>query len=278
MSPCPYLLGAFFLSGTSMIISTKINLEHTLNISDNGIYTAQYKGMTLTSAYQPIFDIHNRKIGAEALLRAFDSKGNPIPANVVFHDISVSEQDIVNSNLCRIIHIHNFSVLKKKYTKKRHWHLFLNLPPLACEDLACGWSDELYSKKKLKSLNVSPDKIVIEFVESQYDSNYILSLAAKKLKQRGFNIAYDDFVGSQHDNERLKSISPEIVKVDISLLNEYMSGNQEPITNALISASKAGAKTLAEGIENKATLEAMRALNFDYFQGYYLGMPEPLNI
>jgi EAL domain-containing protein (putative c-di-GMP-specific phosphodiesterase class I) len=22
----------------------------------------------------------------------------------------------------------------------------------------------------------------------------------------------------------------------------------------------------------------MRALNFDYFQGYYLGMPEPLNI
>jgi EAL domain-containing protein (putative c-di-GMP-specific phosphodiesterase class I) len=116
--------------------------------------------------------------------------------------------------------------------------LFLNLPPLACEDLACGWSDELYSKKKLKSLNVSPDKIVIEIVESQYDSNYILSLAAKKLKQRGFNIAYDDF----------------------------------------ISASKAGAKTLAEGIENKATLEAMRALNFDYFQGYYLGMPEPLNI
>lgn len=75
-----------------MIISTKIKLEHTLNISDNGIYTAQYKSMTLTSAFQPIFDIHNRKIGAEALLRDFDSKGNPIPENVVLHDISVSEE------------------------------------------------------------------------------------------------------------------------------------------------------------------------------------------
>ena len=36
-----------------------------------------------------------------------------------------------------------------------------------------------------------------------------------------------------------------------------------------------GRATIAEGVEDAATLEAVRALGVDYAQGYYIGRPEP---
>lgn len=260
-----------------MILKTSDSQTNTLTLCPNGSFKTQYGDISLTSAFQPIFDINHRKVGVEALLRAFDRSNKPIPPNDIFHNDAISERDLVNiNNLCRIIHIHNFSLIKNR--KKRDWQLFINLTPLACEDVAVGLIDNFYSKKHLKKLNLKPRDICIEFVESKYDSNYILGIASKSLKRLGFHVAYDDYTNDERDYQRLKHIEPEIVKMDMSLIKQYMQGDTSPLMQAFESAKLSKAKTLAEGIEDKLTLESMKKIGFDYYQGYFLGMPEMLNI
>jgi len=258
-----------------MILKTPNRNSNTLSICENGTYTAQYNDMTLTSVYQPIFDVNNKKIGLESLVRVFDKDGSNIPANLIFHNSNTSEIDLVNiSNLCRMIHIHNFSIARKR--NKKNWMLFINLSPICCEDVAVGNVDDFFNKRYLKSMNIKPNKIVIEFVESPYDSNYILGVASRTLKKFGFNVAYDDFLDNDSDYKRLAHIQPEIVKMDMALLNSYMNGNKRPLMRAVKSAKMIGAKTLIEGIEDQASLTEMKKLGFDYYQGYFLGRPEPL--
>lgn len=241
-----------------MILKTVDKQTNTLSLSENGSYRAHYGGMALTSAFQPIFDASNRKVGLEGLLRAFDENDKPIPANEIFHNPSITETDLVNINsLCRILHIHNFSLLKNR-KRKKNWTLFINLTPLACEDIAIGLMDDLYNKKHLKSLNLKPSDICIEFVESKYDSDYILGIASRSLKGRGFHVAYDDFMNDPSDYNRLNHISPEIVKMDRALVRQFMEGNVIPLMQAYEYAKVSSAKTLAEGIENKETLTAMK--------------------
>lgn len=260
-----------------MILKSCENQTNTLSFYPNGSYKAHYGSMTFTSAFQPIFDSRNRKVGVEALLRAFNDSGEPIPPNEIFHNSAVPESDLVNiNNLCRILHIHNFSLMRHK--RKKELRLFINLTPLACEDVAVGLMDDLFDKKHLKVLNLKPDNICIEFVESQYDSNYILGIASQSLKGKGFNVAYDDFTNNVNDYLRLEQIKPEIVKMDMTLVRQYMEGNSIPLMQAFESAKLSGAKTLAEGIEDLKTLKEMKRIGFDYFQGFFLGMPELLNL
>lgn len=260
-----------------MILKSFEDQTNTLSVYPNGSYKAHYGGMTFTSAFQPIFDSKNRKIGVEALLRAFNKHNDPIPPNEIFHNTAVTESDLVNiNNLCRIIHIHNFSLMRHR--RKKELRLFINLTPLACEDVAVGLMDDLYNKKRLKDLNLNPNNICIEFVESKYDSNYILGIASQSLKDKGFYVAYDDFTNNENDHLRLQHIKPEIVKMDMTLVKNFMAGNTIPLMQAFESAKLSGAKTLAEGIEDHKTLEEMKRIGFDYYQGFFLGMPELLNL
>lgn len=40
-------------------------------------------------------------------------------------------------------------------------------------------------------------------------------------------------------------------------------------------AREFGIETIAEGVEDEATLEALRELGVDYVQGYHVGRPAP---
>jgi EAL domain-containing protein (putative c-di-GMP-specific phosphodiesterase class I) len=42
-------------------------------------------------------------------------------------------------------------------------------------------------------------------------------------------------------------------------------------------AKSFGITTVAEGVENAATMERLRELDVDFVQGYYLGRPAPLS-
>ncbi|MFX5839666.1 hypothetical protein ABTE60_20365, partial [Acinetobacter baumannii] len=75
--------------------------------SANGVL-ARYKGLTLTSHFQPIFSVsHCRAIGHEGLLRAADAEANPVaPARVIagatrYDDLRYLDQ------LCRYLHVNN---------------------------------------------------------------------------------------------------------------------------------------------------------------------------
>jgi len=59
---------------------------------------------------------------------------------------------------------------------------------------------------------------------------------------------------------------------EIQAFGDYFSGN---LPHFIIETShKCGVKIVAEGIESNGEFDCMKQLGADYFQGYYLTMPE----
>ena len=51
------------------------------------------------------------------------------------------------------------------------------------------------------------------------------------------------------------------------------------MVRSMINVSDAlGIKTIAEFVENKEAVEALRELNVDYAQGYHIGKPAPMHV
>ena len=92
-------------------------------------------------------------------------------------------------------------------------------------------------------------------------------------------IALDDFGTGYNSDVALLSISPDFVKIDISIVRNIDSDvNRQNILQNLISYSKArGIKVIAEGVETHAEMETLVRSGVDYLQGFYVAMPQPIS-
>lgn len=112
-----------------------------------------------------------------------------------------------------------------------------------------------------------PERLVVEVVESvRTDDEVIAGLV--RLRDRGFRIAIDDFVGLTHQVAMLPWA--DYVKIDRRDL--YQRGPE-----LVDLAASYGARLIAERIETSAELEWCTELGFDLFQGFYLEHPQVLN-
>ncbi|MFM2586849.1 EAL domain-containing protein [Vibrio sp. TBV020] len=255
-----------------MILSTQQQFVDCLSMNDKLQYIGQYKELTLNSVFQPIFNAANNVIGVEALVRIKHTQQGCIRPDIFFHSDETPLDDKINvERLSRVIHIRNFA--RSKY---RHLKLFLNVLPSAGEYLALENIDSSLLAKRLRSLNINNDQIVMEVVELDADNEQSLVDAMKKLNESNFNIAVDDFGVDASNRERVEKLKPSILKIDRSLMLSYMDGDKFPLLSGLQLAKKLGSKVVVEGIETKEQLAAMRSLNVEMYQGYYLALPEAL--
>lgn len=95
------------------------------------------------------------------------------------------------------------------------------------------------------------------------------------LTKMGVSIAIDDFGTGYSNLGYLRDFQASKLKIDRSFITSLCSESRdEPLVAAIINmASSLGMKTVAEGIENKQTLNKLRALGCDYGQGYYWSKP-----
>ncbi|RTZ17366.1 EAL domain-containing protein [Vibrio aquaticus] len=255
-----------------MILSTKQQFVDCLFMNEQSQFCATYKELTLTSVFQPIFDLRGQPIGVEALVRIQHEIDGAIRPDLFFHSDEVGFEDKLNvERLSRVIHIRNFA-----RSKLRHLHLFLNVLPSAGEYLALENIDSSLLSKRLKALEIDNSQIVMEVVELAAENEESLALAMEKLNECKFNIAVDDFGVNASNRKRAEAIKPHIIKIDRSLMLAYVAGDQFPLLSGLKVARSLNAKVVVEGIETIEQLSAMQALNIDYYQGYYLAMPEAL--
>lgn len=121
--------------------------------------------------------------------------------------------------------------------------------------------------------------IVVEFTESDlisYTTEVMFAIEA--LRTRGALIAIDD-VGIGFSNvQRIVTIRPDIVKLDMSLIRGI---DEQPMLQAVISAAllfagQTGSQVVAEGIETAEERDCLVGLGVTLGQGFFLGMPEPL--
>ncbi len=254
-----------------MLLTTREDFVHCLRKTCDGQFIAEYKDLSLSSVFQPIFKQGLVPIGVEALVRIKTSIGQTIRPDLFFSSTDISEADKINvERLSRVIHLRNFA-----QSKYRHLQLFLNVLPAAGEHLAIEDLTNGLLANRLNDLSISHSQMVMEIVELTAKNEHILRDAILHLDDNGFRVAIDDYGVNASNRQRVELLNPHIVKMDRSLLLDFMQGSKEGLLSGIELARKVGALIVAEGIETREQLTAMYNLNIDMFQGYFLAMPEP---
>ena len=110
-----------------------------------------------------------------------------------------------------------------------------------------------------------PAKVVLEILETVEVSDALVRRCAD-LKEMGFTLALDDFVGHEREFTALLELV-DIVKVDIQLLNSDALG---AVTKRL---QPFGRKLLAEKVDSREQARRCLDLGYELFQGNYFARP-----
>ncbi|HVQ88812.1 MAG TPA: EAL domain-containing protein [Actinomycetes bacterium] len=104
-----------------------------------------------------------------------------------------------------------------------------------------------------------------------------LAVILDALRSRGARIAVDDVGEGYAGLQRVMSISPDILKLDRSLVTgvEAEPGKAAMIDAIVRYAAKVGAKVCAEGVESLDDLYVLADLDVAEAQGWVIGMPSP---
>jgi EAL and modified HD-GYP domain-containing signal transduction protein len=109
-----------------------------------------------------------------------------------------------------------------------------------------------------EDLHCDPSKVIVEVVESAF-ADSALSARIVSLKEQGFRIALDDFIGTRSQMELLQYA--DFVKVD------YRDLTARGASLAKL-AREGHARLVAERIETRSALQTCLGLGFDFFQGH----------
>ena len=96
-----------------------------------------------------------------------------------------------------------------------------------------------------------------------------------RLRLKGFKLSIDDFGTGYSSLIQLQKMPFSEVKVDLSFVTQMMSNaGCRVIVEVIIDlARKLGLKSVAEGVEDDATLKCLVEMGCDMAQGYYLSRP-----
>ena len=123
---------------------------------------------------------------------------------------------------------------------------------------------------------VDTQQIMFEITETAAVFNFEAAQSLiKKLKALGCLFALDDFGVGFSSFYYLKHLPVDYVKIDGSFIKQLDSNFEDKVfVKALTDVSQSlGKKTIAEFVENEATLEVLKEFGIDYAQGYHIGKP-----
>lgn len=133
--------------------------------------------------------------------------------------------------------------------------------------------------KALTSDQIDPARVVVEVTEHAAIDDYdALLLALTRMTTSGVRLAIDDvgtgFSGLRH----IVRLSPQIIKVDADLVRniDAIAAKQAMISALVTFASRTNVAVVAEGIETRAELEALKVLGVELGQGYHIDRPDVL--
>ncbi|ODB37242.1 diguanylate phosphodiesterase [Pseudoalteromonas sp. BMB] len=131
-------------------------------------------------------------------------------------------------------------------------------------------------KTLLDTHNVKPELITIELTERDMIENEEKGIAVlQALKQLGVQVSLDDYGVGQTSLGRLKMLPIDELKLDkVFILKLAQSEKDQFIVRSTITLGhQLGFSVVAEGVEDKASLELLESMQCDYAQGYYLSKP-----
>lgn len=245
-----------------------VDLLSPMLTQEGDTWIADYQGLTLKTALQPIFSLsHKRVVGYEALIRAFDTDNASVLPLHLFGLAATDSENLLLDRLCRYLHIRNYS----QFHDQLNW-LFLNVSPSV---VSSGSSADSFFGELLRKTGLPPHRIVMEIVEQPTDDAEKLRETVSYYQELGCLTAIDDF-GAGHSNfERIWNLSPDIVKLDRTLLTRATDDHKaRQILNGIVSLlHQSGCLVLLEGVETNDQAMISIDAGVDFVQGFYFHKP-----
>lgn len=229
---------------------------------------SKFIGLQLRSAFQPVFSTAlDKAIGFEALLRPSIGTSDPLTPAFAFGFADNQGRLVKFDRVARTLH-----ALNSLRLPDAKGLLFLNVhPKLLVSVNAHGQVFE----RILHAHSVPTHKVVIEIQEGAIDADKQLTEAIGNYRDRGYHIAVDDF-GSRHSNlDRLWKLSPDYVKLDLSIIHEaeHSPKVRRMLPKLIEIIQELGARAVVEGIENELQHKIALDSGGTLLQGYFLGRP-----
>jgi len=121
-------------------------------------------------------------------------------------------------------------------------------------------------------------QVVVEITERTLANDPAgLFAAVRQVRQAGWGVALDDVGAEPASLALMPFIDPDVIKLDLRLVQENTSAEIATIINAVIAqAERTGALVLAEGIETEEHRARALAMGATLGQGWLLGRPGAL--
>ena len=134
-------------------------------------------------------------------------------------------------------------------------------------------------ERELRLTGAPPSNLVIEVTETALMRDIEAGAAfARGLADLGCSLALDDFGTGYGGLTYLKRFPAVYLKIDIDFVRDLgeSTANQH-LVKAIVNLAQAfGQTTIAEGVEDAATLSLLAEYGVDYAQGYHVGRPAAL--
>jgi PAS domain S-box-containing protein len=134
---------------------------------------------------------------------------------------------------------------------------------------------------QLAATGADPANLVFEITETALMHDLPAGEAfARGLADVGCGLALDDFGTGYGSFTYLKTLPISYIKIDIDFVRDLVSNEaNQHLVRAIVSLARAfGLRTIAEGIEDEATLTLLHAEGVDFGQGYHVGRPAPVRM
>ena len=123
---------------------------------------------------------------------------------------------------------------------------------------------------------VPPERLVFEITETTALSQFATAVRfIESVSALGCRFALDDFGAGFSTYQYLKQLPVHILKIDGSLVRDlgHDTVDREIVRSMTQVASAIGMETVAEFVEDEATIEVLREVGVDFGQGWGIGKP-----
>gem|GEM_PF-853885 len=253
----------FYVGETNNTASRRLRLENSLR------HALDRKEIYL--AYQPILDLHTRRIVAtEALARWQHPEFGNIPPDEF---IPIADETGL------IIELGEW-VLRTACAQTHQWHAMgFEDVSVAVNCSATQFRQEQLARRFIPIIlesGLKPAHVELEITESvaMHDANHTIEVL-RELKAQGVQISIDDFGTGYSSLAYLKRFPIDILKIDKSFVHDITHDSEDAaIVRAIAALAKAmRISVLAEGVETSAQYHFLSREGCNRVQGYFFSKP-----
>lgn|GEM_PF-99283 len=245
-------------------------IDHNLNKAESVNIREIITDKKLLVVFQPVISVSRKMvIGLEGLIRGINPSTNQIispPA--LFKAAEEQGLTLELDRICRNSVIEAFSHI---YCHNDNQLLFLNVDASILDRV----EGSKYLLNQIKAWSIRPRNVVIEINESRTQDADALKRFTDTYRKSGFMVALDD-VGTGFSNmDRILTVKPDMIKIDISLIKNINSDYfKQGIFKSLVNLSNnIGALVIAEGVETEEEAIEILRLGGHMIQGYWFAEP-----